>query len=168
MNAIIFYEDVAAAINAKMMFECAAHRADQAVQWIIKPWRLDMLKLPAAADMALRDASDAALILFGLRDPRLLPSFLRNWLEQWAVRRQVQSAALAVLDAGKGHVLAKTVAPELSHFAKRNGLSFIFSDPGWKEEEWPLFAQAGDVQPIAAPNEAPPLPIYYHRQGINE
>jgi hypothetical protein len=166
MNAIIFYENATNAIQAKTLFERAAHRADFALQWLIKPWRLDMLSAPLAADMAMRDALDAHLILFGLLNPRCFPSFLSAWLENWAARRRVQNAALAVWDFGNGDVLSGVVAPELSRFAENYGLSFILGNPG--QSEVSRFARP---RLDSTPNRwARPLtaPIPYYRHGINE
>lgn len=163
MNALIIYDDFAYAVKAKEMLERAAHRADAALHWIIKLWRVDLLKLPAAADVALAEAADAHLILFGLRNPRSIPAKLQSWLEQWAVGRHVQEAALALWDSGTDEIVSASVAPELSQFAKRNGLGFIFG--------------GGDRRPATEPPKNPGnypgngvdhIPIYYHAHGINE
>jgi hypothetical protein len=135
MNALIIYDEFAYAANAKAMFERAAHRADEALLWNINLWRLDMLNQPTSANVALTDAVDAHLILLGLHDPAMLPGWLQEWLEQWAVRRHIPDAALAIWGGGNGDALSTKVAPELSQFAERNGLSFIFGDTGPSEDE---------------------------------
>lgn len=124
MKAVILYSDFDCAVKAKVMLECAAHRADAALRWTVKPWRLDLL--PLTAEAALADAADAHLMLVVLRHPLFFPGWLLDWLEQWAAGRQVQDAALALLEAGNGGAILATAAPELSHFVERHGLNFIF------------------------------------------
>jgi hypothetical protein len=62
MNAGIIYDDVTRASEAKAMFERAAHRADVALLWTVKPWRLDLLMLHLTADKA-----DAHLMVLAQR-----------------------------------------------------------------------------------------------------
>jgi len=135
MNVVILYDDYVGAAKVKSLFEQAAHRADDALRWIVKPWRLDMLARPLTADAALTDAADAHLLVLGLRQPLAVPGWLPAWLEQWAVYRQVQGAALAVWDEGHGGTLSAAAAPVLSQFAQRHGLSFISGDAAPAEDE---------------------------------
>jgi len=53
MNAVIFYDKFDFAAKAKAILERAAHRTDETTHWSVKPWRVDMLKLPPAAEAAL-------------------------------------------------------------------------------------------------------------------
>jgi hypothetical protein len=170
MKAVIIYDDFTCATQVKAMFERAAQRANEAVQWIITPWRLDMLGLPGSAEAALAEAVDAHLLLFGLQNPLVLPPWLRNWLEQWAEHRQVQAAALAVWDGENGEVLPSYATPALSEFAARHGLSFIFrgaetvddgipvSTSNWDEGVWPLVRMEWQAQ----------CPTFDYGFGINE
>ncbi len=135
MNAVIIYDDFAGAAKAKVMLECAAHRADAALRWTVKPWRLDMLMPSLSGDAALADAADSHLMLLVLRYPLLLPAWLQDWLAQWAARRQVQNAALALWNGRNGDTLSATAAPQLSQFAERHGLSFIVGGGGPSEDE---------------------------------
>ena len=105
------------------MLERAARRAEGAAEWRVNPWRLDMLLLPATAETALAEAAEAHLIVLALGEPRFFPVWLPNWLEQWAARRLVQEAALAVWDGGGA--LSRTTSPGLPQFARRHGLSMI-------------------------------------------
>ncbi len=142
MNAVIIYDDLDFASKAQALLGCAAHRADEALLWTVKPWRLDLLILPLTADEALKDAAEAHLIVFAVRSQADLPPRLLDWLEKWAGCRQVQDAALAVFDGGNGDMLSGTAAPELSQFAERHGLSFILGDVGPSEEESALLVQS--------------------------
>jgi hypothetical protein len=125
------------------MLERAAHWTEETTHWSVKPWRMDMLKLPPAAEAALAEAAEAHLMVLELRQvPSLLP-WLGDWLEQWAACRQVQDAALAVWDGGNAALRSARAAPELSQFAGRHGLSLIFNDYALIEDKSAIFA--GDL-----------------------
>jgi hypothetical protein len=133
MKALIIYKDSEAAVKVNAALQHAIQCPDIRVEWNIRPWRVDMLQfLPAAAE-ALADATDAHLIVFAGDCAR--PSFhwLQDWLEQWALHRQIQTAALAVFDTGGADKLSRSTAFELYQFAKRHGLSIIFDDPSVAE-----------------------------------
>ena len=69
MNAVIVYDDVNFASKAQAMLGRAAHRADAALLWTVKPWRIELLILPPTAAMALQDAAEAHLIVLAVRRP---------------------------------------------------------------------------------------------------
>lgn len=135
MNAVLIYDDFDCALKAKAMLERAAWRANEATNWRVMPWRVDLLGFWTVANAVAAKAANAHLIVLGLRHPQLFPAGLVDWLERWATQRQVQDAALAVFDGGNGDSLSETAAPELAHFADRHGLSFIFGEVGPTQEE---------------------------------
>ena len=149
MNAIILYDESALAADANVMLERAANRADATEQWTVKPWRLDLLFLPATADAALQEAAEAHLLLFAIREQAELPLWLLNWLEDWAERRQVQDAALAIFHGGDDHPLAAKATPGLSRFAEHHGLSFIFGDVNPVADEAAVFASSLHEREVA-------------------
>jgi hypothetical protein len=172
LNAVIIYDDFEFASKANSMFGRAANSAGEPFPWTVKPWRLDMLSWPMSAEAALRDAADAHLVFLCLRHPSSLPSWLLGWLEQWASRRQVQDAALAVWDGGNGDTLSKSDAPELFEFARRNGLSFIFGDAGLVQDDLPVLVRDfRDREAISTPplpfilDTVPLSPSYAHDIG---
>jgi hypothetical protein len=127
MNAVIIYDDRDTAVQARAALDRAAHCAGGALLWTVEPWPLALLSLPVARDAALHDAAPAHLILLALsRTAGLFPAALLDWLDRWAARREIQDAALALLDGGNGGTLpAKSAPAELCQFAQRQGLSFI-------------------------------------------
>ena len=128
MKALIIYDDFHSAAEANATLQHSAHRADLAVQWNIRPWRVDLLKFPPTADEALTEALDAHLIVFAGHSAQSLPFWLERWLEQWAKYRRIKDAALAVVGAGSSEALASASAkPDLSQFARRHDLS-VFID----------------------------------------
>ena len=126
MNAVIIYDEFDLAANSHGVLRKAANRADDASLWSIKPWRLDMLIRPPTAHAALKDAAEAHLIVLAVRSQADLSPRLLDWLEKWALCRQVEDAALAVFDGGNGETFSASASPTLLQFAERHGLSFIF------------------------------------------
>lgn len=125
LNAVILYDDSTIAAKANAMLETAAIRADEASLWSVKPWRFDLLREPAGAEAALRDAEQAHLMVLAVRNQAALPGRVANWVEAWAGRRQVADAALAVVDGGGGEIVPPKAEAELSDLARRHGLSLI-------------------------------------------
>ncbi len=128
MNAVIIYDEFDYATKAKATLERVAHRTDETTHWGVRLWRVDVLKLPPAAEAALAEATEAHLIMLAVRQIQSLLPWLVDWLERWATRRQVQEAALAVWDGGSTDTRLARATPELSQFALRHGLSLIFDD----------------------------------------
>lgn len=130
MKALIIYHDFASAAKANAALQHAAQCSHVIVQWKISPWRVDMLKFPPTAEEALTDAADAHLIVFAGRYAQLFPFWLEDWLEQWARHRQTEDVALAVIREGGTDPLSISATPELSAFAARHNLNFIFDCDG--------------------------------------
>ena len=80
MNAVIIYDRFDFAAKAKAMLERAAHGTGEATHWSVKPWRVDMLKLPPAAEAALAEAAEAHLIVLAVRQVQsLFPGWWTGW-----------------------------------------------------------------------------------------
>ena len=94
LKAAVIYDDFDFAARAAALLERAAIRADEAMKWDIKPWRLNVLKQPSLADAALSETIGADLILVALCKTHLLPDELKDWLEDWTMKRQVEDAAM--------------------------------------------------------------------------
>jgi hypothetical protein len=130
MNAVILYDRFEFAVKAGAMLRRVAERADETVHWVVMPWRLDILEMPAAAEQALAEAAGAHLILLAMRQADSLAAWLLDWLERWAKRRQIMAAALAMWVGGAGNTVFGGTTPELSTFAERHGLILVRSDEG--------------------------------------
>jgi hypothetical protein len=128
MKALTIYSDFACAAKVNSTLKHSAEKLDFTVQWNISPWRVDMLKFSPIAEEALTDALDAHLIVFTGHGVLSFPFWLRRWVEHWAKCRQIADAALAVFCEKSADALSMPEILELSHFAARNGLNFIFGD----------------------------------------
>jgi hypothetical protein len=174
MNAVVIYEERETARRANALLQRASARADAATRWSVKPWRLDLLEWGPLGQEALRDATEAHLMLLALgSEPEELPHPLLDWLEMWARCRQVQGAALAVFNGGSGDALSSSATPVLSEFAQRHGLSLILGEvdprddisPGlWEDLREREVAQTPTMTHILEQVSARD----YHHWGINE
>jgi hypothetical protein len=63
MNAVILYDRIDFETKANAILERVAHRMDEPKHWSVKPWRVDMLKLPSADEAALAEAAEGHLIV---------------------------------------------------------------------------------------------------------
>ena len=125
MKALIIYNDFARAARAAAALQHATWSANIAADWDLKPWRMDVLRFPSAADEALIEAADADLIVFAGSGAYSLPTWLKEWLNRWVMRREIEDVALAVIRDIDAGTLAVPAVPELCRFAARHGLSFI-------------------------------------------
>jgi len=148
LNAVVVYDTFDSAVKTRRLLE--RDWAGEPTHWNVKPWRVDVLKIPPAAEVALTEAADAHLILITV--PRFQPflPWLVEWLERWATCRKVKEAGLALWDC-------RTLAharPELSQFAERHSMSMICDAAALVEDKSSVVAND--------PHD------YYQHWGINE
>jgi hypothetical protein len=126
MKAFIVYADFASAANANATLRRVGARAGVRVRWIIKCRQVNVLREPGPFENALIEAADAHLILLAERHSQFIPSWICEWLKRWAVLRQIQDAALAVMSDGTS--LPLPVHSELVWLAQQLGLNVITGD----------------------------------------
>ena len=126
LKAAVIYDDFDFGARAAALLERAAIRADEAMKWNVKPWRLDVLKISSLANAALGETADADLIVVALRKTHSPPDELRGWLESWAMKRQTADAAVMVL-CPEENAASTPLWRELKEFAERHGLPFLGS-----------------------------------------
>jgi hypothetical protein len=126
LKAAVIYDDFDFAARAAALLERVAIRADEAMKWDVKPWRLDVLKTSSLANAAFGETADADLIVVALRKTPSLPDELMGWLESWAMKRQTMDAAVMVL-CPEENAASTPLWRELKEFAERHGLPFLGS-----------------------------------------
>jgi hypothetical protein len=172
MKALIIYDDLTGATRATAALKHAALSAHVSADWDIKPWRTDALRFPPVADKALIEAADADLIVFAEPQAHSLPTWLEEWLRCWAVRRDVEDAALAVIhEVNAGASLVTPAVTQLRRFAAFHGLSFIIENETSTEEQTPSILHAPSARrwPILQTSESPVsvlVPSSYRDLGI--
>ena len=126
LKAAVIYDDFDFAARAAALLERVAIRADEAMQWDVKPWRLDMLKQSSLANVALDETTDADLIVVALRKTPSLPDELMGWLERWAMKRQTEDTAMMVF-CPEENAASTPLWRELKGFAEWHSLPFLGS-----------------------------------------
>ena len=126
LKAAVIYDDFDFAARAAALLERVAIRADEAMKWDVKPWRLDVLKSSALANAALGETAEADLIVVALRKTPSPPDELVGWLESWAMKRQTVDAAVMML-CPEENAESTPLWRELKEFAERQGLPFLGS-----------------------------------------
>lgn len=125
MKALIVYDNFAFAAKATTTLQRVGLRVNVRVTWIIKPWQVNILRERAPAQNALFDAADAHLVVFAGPRAESTPSWIRDWLEQWASIRQIEGAAIAVIGVGFGTGFAESAPADLSQFVQQHGIDFV-------------------------------------------
>jgi hypothetical protein len=126
LKATVIYDNFDFATRAAALLERVALRVHEAMNWDVKPWRLDVLRQPSLAEAARAEAADADLIVFALSKIHLLPPELTAWLEDWEKHRQTKDTAVMALFPGEP-AAATPLWHELKQFAGRHGLAFLSS-----------------------------------------
>jgi hypothetical protein len=136
MKALIIYDSIGSALKTSNSLRNAAHGADIRVTWKISIWRASLLRFRSVADEALKESTDADLIVFaGCRTGSLAP-WLREWLERWVANRLVKHATLALMDDKSPGPSRPVKTSELWQFAERHNLEFIVGDDNAPENEY--------------------------------
>jgi hypothetical protein len=125
MKSVILYDDLAFFSNASASLQRVGRRTDVDAGWAIVGWPIHSLEQSATRERSLVGAVDAHLIVIPDRLVHAFPFHLRKWLEQWAVRRQIQDAAVAVIGDSLHASHLKELSPELTVLVQKHGLNFI-------------------------------------------
>jgi hypothetical protein len=126
LKAAVIYDDFDFAARAAALLERVATRADEAMNWEVKPWRLDVLQEPALADAAFDETADADVIVVALRKSPSRPGELMGWLESWAMKRQTEDTAMMVF-CPEENAASTPLWHELKEFAEWHSLHFLGS-----------------------------------------
>jgi len=173
LKAAVIYDDFDFAARAAALLDRVAIRADEAMKWDIKPWRLDVLQEPSLADAAFDETADADLIVVALRKTPSRPDELMSWLESWAMKLQTVDPAMMVY-CPEGNAASMPLGHELKEFAEWHSLPFLGShnlrdDGNSIEFVHRLWRRKQPPQPVAPTLES--FAISHHPSGhwgINE
>jgi hypothetical protein len=116
MKALIIYDTISSALKAINSVRNADSSAGAQTPWKIKLWRIGLMRFPSIAGEALHEASDANLILCAVHRTQGLPSWMKHWLERWAMHRKIADAAVALMvddEHDTGQVALANAMPSL-------------------------------------------------------
>lgn len=141
MKAAIICDDSVFAAKASATLQRVGDRPDVDVDWTIANWPMSALSRADTAEKAILETADTHLIVIASGQVHSLSPHLRRWLERWATVRQVEDAAVAVMDDGNNTELSNGVSRELELLAQKHGLVFI-ADAMVAERATELFARS--------------------------
>lgn len=138
MKALIIYDTISPAFKAINSLRNADSSADAPTPLKIKLWRLGLMRFPSMAGEALREASDADLILFAVRRTQALPSWMKHWLERWAMHRKIADAAVALMVDDAYDIGQVALANDMSKFSADHNLTFVAKSKQKSKAEAPF------------------------------
>jgi hypothetical protein len=130
LKVLIIYSNFALAAKANALLQKIADSSATKQDWIITPWRMQLIKFPPTANEALSDAKDAQLIVFALTARQFVPSWMEYWLGRWAECRSIENAALTLISETESPVFGEAPATTLHRFCQRYDLKFFCGDLG--------------------------------------
>jgi hypothetical protein len=130
MKATIFCDDSSFAVNSRALLRRVGNRSAVNVKWAVKTWPINALHHPSLSERALSESADAHLIVIPGKHARALSTHLRDWLNHWAVLRQLGNAAVGVIDEADGSGARNEISLELRLLVARHGLNLIHDEAG--------------------------------------
>ena len=131
MKALIFSDNFSMLGKAEATLLRVGSRSEVGARWIIKSWPVNALTRASLAKEVLSEAADTHLVILPIRRRALsFPSWLRDWLHQWATLREIPDAALAVIGDGARAEFSRPVSLELARLVHQHKLNLIIEqDP---------------------------------------
>ena len=86
---------------------------------------INVLHETRLAERVLLEALDAHLIVFQAHGGESTPSFLLDWLKQWAAQQRIPDAAVEFFGDGNTPEPTRPVCSELSLFIRKHELNLI-------------------------------------------
>lgn len=127
LKSVVICDDLSFAAKANAMLRRVGDRPDVAASWTTTSWPTSALQRAVTMERSIIEAADAHLVVIPTPRNRALSSHMREWLERWAALRQIQDAALAVLNDGT-HGFPNTASSELTRLVQKHGLNLILDE----------------------------------------
>ena len=167
LKAVMVYDDFNFAAHAAALLEDAASRTGCGFRWDVKPWRLDILRQLSLVELAEAETVGADMVVFALAGIQFLPDDVVLWLERWAGRREIEDAAVMLIQSGWDAASA-ALANRLRLFAEARGLTFMGGHEMWPDGcrgpslRLPPPLSTAEFPPVV---EYPPSPDHW---GLND
>ena len=127
LNVLVVYDDLAAGLLSKDLYDRLVQRFDPACPFTLIAWSLSALTLPELARAAADDAAKTDLLIVAVNGETILPSSIKSWISR-SVRR-VRSHAGALVAQLHGIVRTdQEITPAygcLKHIAEDFGVDFF-------------------------------------------
>lgn len=122
MKALIFYDKIASALATSDLLQSIG--PEREIEWEISLWHAGVLRFPSVADEALKQGTDAEMIVFAGSKVNLIRPWTIRWLEQWASTRLIEDAVWALVNDRSTDICSPMDLLVLSEFAGRHDIAF--------------------------------------------
>ena len=120
LDTVVLYDTIAAGKRGlSVLAGMTGILEDDLMEIRPRPWRLDLLQDPSAAENALNDIDTAHVIILSTSGSVPLPPAFKIWFASILARRQSKSEPVAVVALfGLDETTTRTASPDF-HFIKR-------------------------------------------------
>lgn len=116
LHAVMAYEDLSIAKIAKENWDYLVHTVN-GVDFELRPWKFDALRIPELQAVAVHDAANAQLVFVVTHGIGELPAEVKTWIEQWLARLDQKRDAARLLTLVTDPLPDKIGASAFSQFA---------------------------------------------------
>lgn len=128
LKAVIIYDNLAFVAQTSTTLQRVGRQTNANVRWRLVRVSVNTLnKAAVVQERSLAEALDAQLIVIPIHYACNLPDHLRDWLDHWALLREIQDSALAAVDNGV-HDFTCAVSSELTLLVQKHGLNLIVDE----------------------------------------
>jgi hypothetical protein len=151
MKSVVIGNDLAFVAKANATLQRVGCHPDVSARWTVKSWLVNAVTQATMAEETLVAAADANLIVIPTRYAHAPPFWLRKWLERWTALRQIEDAALAVIDDCVDADFTGIMSPELALFARKHGLNLITDEGTVAKDETKVFVRFASERELPLP-----------------
>jgi hypothetical protein len=143
-NVVIAYEDFETGKHAKKTYDFLVENLGHDCPFSNQMWKFDVLNIPKLREMAVRDATQADIVLISSHGRGDLPDAVKSWIDCWLAEPR-NAIALVALFACPREETARTrvIRAYLASVAKQGKIEF-FAQP----DDWPGRRQPDGFLPL--------------------
>lgn len=131
-NVLIAYEDFETGKLAKRTYDFLVENLGRDCNLTNQMWKFDVLSIPKLREIAVRDATQADIIIMSSRGINL-PEHVTKWIESWLLEGTNSLALVALFETTDSGASASVgVRQYLANVARRGHMEF-FAQP----DQWP-------------------------------
>jgi hypothetical protein len=136
-NVLIAYEDFETGKHAKRTYDFLVENLGSDCHLTNQMWKFDVLSIPKLREIAVRDATQADIIIISNHGLEL-PDYVTKWMESWLMEGTNALALVALFE--KPETVASSFPPAreyLAEVAKRGHMEFFAQPIEWPANQLP-------------------------------
>jgi hypothetical protein len=172
-NVVMVYEDFETGKHAKQTYDYLVRNLGPDCHLTNQMWKFDVLSIPKLREIAIKDATQADIIVVSSRGGDL-PEQVKEWIEGWLALRTNAIALVALFDDAVDVQHTRLVRAYLAGVAQRAKLEFFAQPDDWpgrkRASEAPSFGPSSDFSERTLHTLAGVVQreLNFPRWGINE